>query len=103
MSRNLKNSVNTKKLVEKIEKITKEKITKEKVVSLADYRNLKKKEEPKTILVVDDDETMRLALKRLFEAEGFRVLVAADGTQLSQVFDEHPLELIVLDIALHSL
>lgn len=100
MSRNLKNSVNTKKLVEKIEKITKEKITKEKVVSLADYRNLKKKEEPKTILVVDDDETMRLALKRLFEAEGFRVLVAADGTQLSQVFDEHPLELIVLDIGL---
>ena len=100
MSRNLKNSVNTKKLVEKIEKITKEKITKEKVVSLADYRNLKKKEEPKTILVVDDDETMRLALKRLFEAEGFRVLVAADGTQLSQVLDEHPLELIVLDIGL---
>jgi two-component system, OmpR family, aerobic respiration control protein ArcA len=96
MSRN----VSTKKLVEKIEKITKDKITKEKVVSLDDYRNLKKRDEPKTILVVDDDETMRSALKRIFEGEGYRVLVAADGTQLSQVLDEGPLELIVLDIGL---
>jgi len=46
------------------------------------------------------DETMRLALKRIFEAEGYRVLVAADGTQLSAVLDESPLELIVLDIGL---
>jgi two-component system aerobic respiration control protein ArcA len=96
MSRN----VSTKKLVEKIEKITKDKITREKVVSLDDYRNLKKRDEPKTILVVDDDETMRHALKRIFEGEGYRVLVAADGTQLSQVLDEGPLELIVLDIGL---
>ncbi len=91
---------NTKKLVEKIEKMTREKITKEKVVSLADYRTLKQKTEPKTILVVDDDETVRLALKRLFEAEGYRVLVASDGTQLSAVLDESPLELIILDVGL---
>ncbi len=100
MSRYSKKTVNTKKLVDKIEKITREKITKEKVVSLADFRRLKEKEEPKTILVIDDDETMRLALKRIFESEGYRVLVAADGTQLSQVLDESTLELIVLDIGL---
>ena len=100
MSRGSSRSISTKKLVDKIEKITKDKITKEKVVSLDDYRNLRKKEEPKTILVVDDDETMRQALKRLFEGEGYRVLVAADGTQLSQVLDEGSLELIVLDIGL---
>lgn len=98
MSRNSRS--NTRKLIEKIEKVTKEKITREKVVSLDDFRALKKQEEPKTILVVDDDETMRNALKRIFESEGLRVLLAADGTQLSQVLDESPLELIVLDIGL---
>ncbi len=100
MSRNTKQSVNTKKLVDKIEKITRDKITQEKVVSLSDFRQLKKKTETQTILVIDDDETMRLALKRVFESEGYRVLVAADGTQLSQVLDESPLQLIVLDIGL---
>jgi two-component system aerobic respiration control protein ArcA len=93
-------SISTKKLVDKIEKMTREKITRSKVVSLDDFRQLKKKEEPKTILVVDDDETMRQALKRIFEAEGYRVLLASDGTQLSQVLDESSLELIVLDIGL---
>src|SRR5262249_33202945 len=93
-------SINTKKLVDKIEKMTRDKITREKVVSLDEFRKLKKKDEPKTILVVDDDETMRMALKRIFETEGYRVLLAADGTQLSQVLDESPLELIVLDIGL---
>lgn len=97
---NNKRTVNTKQLVDKIDKITKEKITREKVVSLADYRNLKQKELPKTILIVDDDETMRHALKRLFEGEGYRVRLAADGTQLSQVLEEGPIELIVLDIGL---
>src|ERR1700685_1618111 len=100
MSRGAGKSISTKKLVDKIEKMTREKIVKEKVVSLDDFRNLKKKDEPKTLLVVDDDETMRQALKRIFEGEGYRVLVAADGTQLSQVLDEGPLELIVLDIGL---
>src|SRR5271170_3520089 len=100
MSRGPNRSISTKKLVDKIEKMTKDKITREKVVSLNDYRNLKKKDEPKTILVIDDDETMRQALKRIFETEGYRVLVAADGTQLSAVLDESPLELIVLDIGL---
>ena len=100
MSRGAGKSISTKKLVDKIEKMTREKITREKVVSLDDFRQLKKKDEPKTILVVDDDETMRQALKRIFEAEGYRVLLASDGTQLSQVLDESPLELIVLDIGL---
>src|SRR5581483_4568904 len=95
-----KKSVSTKKLVDKIEKITRERITSGKVVSLDDYRSLRQKGEPKTILVIDDDETMRSALKRIFEHEGYRVLVAADGTQLSQVLDESVLELIVLDVGL---
>ena len=95
-----KNRINTRDLVAKIEKITKEKILQESVVRLDDYRELKKKQEPKTILVIEDDETMRVAFKRIFESDGFRVKLAADGTQLSLVLDDTPIDLIVLDIGL---
>lgn len=92
--------INTRSLVEKIEKMTKEKIAKEQVVSLKDYRDIKKKTTPPTILVIEDDETMRVALKRIFESEGYKALTAADGTQLSIVLDDSPIDLIVLDVGL---
>jgi two-component system, OmpR family, aerobic respiration control protein ArcA len=95
-----KGRINTKDLVKKIEKLTKERIVQEGVVNLQDYRDLKKKADPKTILVIEDDETMRGALKRIFEGEGYRVKLAADGTQLSSVLDDSPIDLIILDIGL---
>lgn len=95
-----KKKINTKDLVQKIEKITKEKITQADVVSLEEYRNLMKKEEPHTLLVIEDDETMRMALKRLFESDGYKVLPAADGTQLSSVLDDHMVDLIIMDVGL---
>lgn len=96
-----KGRINTKDLVQKIEKITKDRIVKEGVVSLDEYRELKqKKQAPKTILAIEDDETMRNALKRILEGEGYRVITAADGTQLSSVLDDSPIDLIILDIGL---
>jgi two-component system, OmpR family, aerobic respiration control protein ArcA len=95
-----KRKINTKKLIDKIEKVTRERIANNSVVSLDEFRNLKKKKEPQTILVIDDDETMRAALKRIFEADGYRVLTASDGTQLAGVLDDNPIELIILDIGL---
>ena len=95
-----KKKIDTKDLVKKIEKITKEKIVQADVVSLEEYRSLVKKEEPHTLLVIEDDETMRAALKRIFEAEGYRVLPAADGTQLSTVLDDNMVDLIIMDIGL---
>lgn len=92
--------INTRDLVEKIDKITKERIAKEKVVSLAEFRKLKKKADPEHILVIEDDETVRKALRRIFEDEGYSVITAADGTQLAEVLDDHPLDLIVLDVGL---
>ena len=92
--------INTKDLVNKIEKITKERMTKEPVVELGAIRDLKKRERPKTILVIEDDETMRAALKRIFESDGMQVKSAADGTQLSVVLDDSPIDLIILDIGL---
>lgn len=92
--------ISTKDLVNKIEKLTKERMTKESVVDLGSFRDLKKKETPRTILVIEDDETMRSALKRIFEADGMHVKTAADGTQLSLVLDDNPIDLIILDIGL---
>lgn len=95
-----KNRLNTKDLVKKIERITKERMTKESVVDLNSFRDLKRKESPQTILVIEDDETMRSAIKRIFESEGLVVKTAADGTQLSSVLDDNPIDLIIMDVGL---
>jgi two-component system aerobic respiration control protein ArcA len=87
-------------LVKKIEKITKEKMLKDSVVSLDQYRDIKNLKAPPCLLIIEDDETMRTAMKRIFEAEGYRVLLAADGTQLTVVLDDSPIDLIMLDIGL---
>jgi two-component system aerobic respiration control protein ArcA len=95
-----KPKINTMDLVKKIEKLTKERMTKESVVDLKQFRDLKHRETPRTILVIEDDETMRNAIKRIFESEGLAVKTAADGTQLSLVLDDSPIDLIILDIGL---
>lgn len=92
--------INTEDLVKKIEKITRDRIVKENVVDLEQYRDLKSSKNPKTLLVIEDDETMRRALARIFEADGHIVKAAADGTQLSSVLDDQPIDLIILDIGL---
>ncbi len=92
--------LNTRDLVAKIEKLAKEKMRQEDIVPLKDFRDLKQKQNQKCILVIEDDETMRSALKRIFESENYRVKTASDGTQLSTVLDDSPIDLIVLDIGL---
>lgn len=93
--------INIQSLVDQIEKITKEKIANESVVSLDEYRKLKnKKKQQLNVLVVEDDETMRKALVKLLESDGYHVISAADGTQLEKVFSKDSVDLILLDIGL---
>lgn len=70
------------------------------VVSLDNFRDLKKKTEPITLLIIEDDETMRSALKRIFEIDGFVVKLAADGTELAAALDDTSPDLILLDVGL---
>lgn len=52
----------------------------------------------KTILVVDDEEHIRLLYKEEFEEEGYKVILAGNGEDaLIQVEKNHP-DLVTLDI-----
>lgn len=92
--------ISTKDLVSKIEKMTKSRIAGQDVVSLDQFREAKKKLDPKIILVIEDDETMRMALKRILESEGYVLKLAADATELSTVLDDQPVDLILMDVGL---
>ena len=70
------------------------------VVSLHDFRSFKQDEKQKNILVVDDDDVMRNALKRVLENNGYGVKLAEDGVQLSIVLESIEPDLILLDVNL---
>lgn len=95
-----KKKINTQDLVSKIEKITRSRMTSGPVVELDSFRDLKKKLDPKVILVIEDDETMRTAMQRIFEADGYIVKLAADGGELSVALDNAPPDLILMDVGL---
>jgi DNA-binding response OmpR family regulator len=57
----------------------------------------------RTILVVDDEPTLRETLAEALDADGFRVVTAADGREALAQFREHRPELVVLDLMLPEL
>ncbi|MEK6773400.1 MAG: response regulator [Bdellovibrionota bacterium] len=91
---------NTKDLVSKIERIAKGRIASQPVVSLDEFRIVKKNTDPRCLLIIEDDETMRHALQRIFEPDGFILKMAADATELAHVLDDTPIDLILLDVGL---
>jgi two-component system, OmpR family, response regulator MprA len=61
---------------------------------------------PARILVVDDDRSLRRAISRALELEGYEVELAEDGVDALTVFDEDAAEwpdLVVLDILMPNL
>ncbi len=95
-----KKKINAQDLIARIEKMTKARMATGEVVQLDNFRDLKKKIDPKTILVIEDDETMRAAMKKIFEMDGYLVKLAADGTELATLLDTVSPDLILLDIGL---
>jgi DNA-binding response OmpR family regulator len=57
----------------------------------------------KSILIVEDDETLQQALAYNLEREGYTVSVATDGQTGLKMARAQPLDLIVLDVMLPQL
>jgi two-component system, OmpR family, response regulator ResD len=53
-----------------------------------------------TVLVVDDETTIREVVRRYLERDGFHVIEADTGTRALEMVNEQPPDLIVLDIML---
>ncbi len=91
----------TSDLIKKIERLTKQRMSEQPIVSLDEFRGAHKKMNPQNILVIEDDETQRLSLKRILEAEGYTPLIAADSAELTALLDEEKdIHLILMDIGL---
>lgn len=52
----------------------------------------------KTILVVDDDESIRNLLTEELKEEGYRVITAPNARDALKIVEQEPLDLVVLDI-----
>ncbi|MEK4850461.1 response regulator transcription factor [Paenibacillus sp. FSL H7-0756] len=57
----------------------------------------------KTILIVEDEDILREIMKDYLLEEGYRVIEAIDGKQAISLFQEHEVDLILLDIMLPEL
>ena len=55
-------------------------------------------EELKSILIVDDEEQMRLALRRMLEKAGYTVREAENGDKAIRIHREEQADLIITDI-----
>ena len=55
---------------------------------------------PATILLVDDEEAVQKLLTFPLERDGYRVVQAHDGDDALRQFEEHPVDLVVLDLML---
>ena len=57
----------------------------------------------KTILIVEDQQVLREIMKEYMTDEGYNVLEACDGRQALELFQEHEVHLVILDIMLPEL
>lgn len=52
------------------------------------------------ILIVEDEAVTRNTLKSIFEAEGYHVFEAIDGTEMHQTLEQNSVDLVIMDINL---
>ncbi|WP_314878448.1 two-component system response regulator ArcA [Haemophilus parahaemolyticus] len=52
------------------------------------------------ILIVEDEAVTRNMLKNIFEAEGYQVFEATDGSQMHKVLEQQTINLVIMDINL---
>jgi two-component system OmpR family response regulator len=55
---------------------------------------------PITVLLVDDDETLRHLVAEFLEKHGMQVLCAADGEAADAILSQNPVDVVILDVML---
>ncbi|MBN1668016.1 MAG: response regulator transcription factor [Anaerolineales bacterium] len=55
------------------------------------------------VLVVDDEQTLRKFVRRNLEVRGFRVLTATNGIEALSTFEQHSIDLVILDVMMPRL
>jgi DNA-binding response OmpR family regulator len=55
---------------------------------------------PQTILIVEDDASLRVILGRRLQENGFKVMTAQTAPEVQRIFADQPIDLILLDIML---
>lgn len=84
----------------KISQLNKKALAQESVVNLEAYRAASQPNFAKTILLVDDDPITLNALKRIFEAQQYKVFAAKDAMEVSKIIEDTSLDAILLDVQL---
>ena len=56
-----------------------------------------------TILIIDDEESIRLLLRSALEAAGYEVTEAANGRQGLELYRHRPTDLVITDIVMPEL
>ena len=59
--------------------------------------------ESPSLLITDDDQEFRETLRVVFEPEGFRTLLAADGEEALQIVHSREVHLVLLDMHMPKL
>jgi CheY-like chemotaxis protein len=72
------------------------------IKTIDDLRSITSKNSAKSILLADDDESVRKFTKTVLESAGYRVIEAVDGEHAVNKFKEHRdcIRLLILDIAM---
>ena len=56
-----------------------------------------------SVLLVDDDQEFRKAMKRMFERSGYAITVAADGQEALEILSRDTFDLIISDLRMPNL
>ncbi|GAC1311885.1 MAG: hypothetical protein NVSMB12_00910 [Acidimicrobiales bacterium] len=51
-----------------------------------------------TVLIVEDEDDLRLLTRMMLERAGFNILEAASGAAAISILDEQPIDVVVLDL-----
>jgi len=59
---------------------------------------MQKTKNPPGLLIVDDDETIRMILRRVMEKQGFVCHMASHGVEALAMLEKHPVDIVLTDV-----